>query len=156
MYTNSKFQFENEVNDTHSFVCTLKASFNLTRGPPSKNSHIEHDLVFVFKAIRINDTHRQGYYCQTKTYPSALVFESKHITRFKVVVSFCRKGGRKEKKDGRMEGQKEERTEGRKEGRLARKEERKVSKEGRREGRKEGRKEGQQGRKEGSQGRKED
>jgi hypothetical protein len=45
--TKSKYQFDNE-------------------GPPSKNSHIEHDLVFIFKTSRINDTHSQGYYCQTK------------------------------------------------------------------------------------------
>jgi hypothetical protein len=33
-----------------------------------KNSHTEHDLVFIFKNKVIYDTCGQGYYCQTKSY----------------------------------------------------------------------------------------
>jgi hypothetical protein len=51
--TNSKCQYDNE-------------------GPPSKNRHIEDDVILIFKNSHIYDTHSQGYYCQTKTRSSTL------------------------------------------------------------------------------------
>jgi hypothetical protein len=56
------------------FVWKLKASVNLTTRSTVKNSHIEHDLVFIFKNSRINDTHSQGYYCQAKNHCSLYNF----------------------------------------------------------------------------------
>ena len=64
--------FQYSKNDV--FVCILKASVNLTTRSTVKNSHIEHDLVFIFKNSRINDTHSQGYYCQAKNHCSLYNF----------------------------------------------------------------------------------
>jgi hypothetical protein len=54
------------------FVWIPKASVNMTARFSLKKRQIEHDLVFIFKNSCINNTHSQGYYCQTKNWTNSV------------------------------------------------------------------------------------